>query len=350
VSQKPNRLADLAQALGLEWEGDGEVEISGVAALESAGPGDLSFARSARHAQLLARTRAGAVILPPGVDSGGRPAIRSSQPGLDFARAARQIVSPTPLAPGVHPSAQVATDARVHESASVGPNCSIGSGSVVGPRTALHANVVLYEGVTVGADCLLHAGCVLREATRLGDRVMLHPGVVLGGDGFGYTPDGKGGLEKVPQLGGVVVGDDVEIGANTTVDRGALGDTRIGCRVKIDNLVQVAHNCSIGDDAIIVAQAGLAGSTTVERGAMIMAQAGAAGHVTIGEGAFVGPQCGVHKDVPPRTRVLGSPQRPERTYHRLMAALTRLPALLRRVRTIEARLGLRREPSESGDD
>lgn len=342
MSQQPNRLADLAAALGRDVEGDGSVEIRGFAPLESAGPGDLVFVRSERWAEPLAASRAGAVIAPPGVDCGGRPAIRSPQPGLDFARAVRHLLAEEPAPPGVHATAQVAPDARIDASASIGPHCAIGPDCDVGPRARLHANVTLYAGVRLGADCVLHAGCVLREATRLGDRVILQPGVVLGGDGFGYAPDGEGGLEKIPQLGRVVVGDDVEIGAGSTVDRGALGDTRIGSRVKIDNLVQIAHNCEIGDDAVIVAQAGLAGSTVVGRGAMIMGQAGLAGHLSVGERAFVGPQAGVHKDVPAGTRVFGHPQRPERTFHRMIAALTQLPDVIRRVRAIERHLGLRK--------
>jgi UDP-3-O-[3-hydroxymyristoyl] glucosamine N-acyltransferase len=305
--------------------------------------------RSDRFARLLATTKAGAVIVPPGVDTGGRPAIRSPHPGLDFARAARRLVPETPAPAGVHPSAQVAADARVEETASVGPNCVVGAGSTIGPRAVFHANVTLYDGVAVGADCVVHAGCVLCAGTVLGDRVVLQPGVVLGGDGFGYVANEDGGLEKSPQIGRVVVEDDVEIGANTTIDRGALGETRIGRGTKIDNLVQVAHNCTIGEAVIVVGQAGLAGSTTVERGAMIMAQAGSAGHLTIGERAYVGPQAGVHKDVPPRTRVMGTPQREHRTWGRLMAALTRLPDLLRRVRAIERQLGLRGEKADTGD-
>ncbi|MEE9609000.1 MAG: UDP-3-O-(3-hydroxymyristoyl)glucosamine N-acyltransferase [Myxococcota bacterium] len=341
MSLRPIRLGDLAAKLGRELEGDGDVEIGGAAALESAGPGDLSFVRSRRFAGLLASSRAGAVIVPPGVDPGGRPAIRSAQPGLDFARAVRCIVPEPPRAAGVHPTAWIAPDARVDESAAIGPHCSVGARCAVGPRALLHANVSLYQDVTVGADCVLHAGCVLRERTALGERVVLQPGVVLGGDGFGYVANERGVLERVPQIGRVVVDDDVEIGANTTIDRGALGDTRVGRRTKIDNLVQVGHNCEIGEDVVIVAQVGLSGSTRVERGAMLMGQVGSAGHLTIGERAFVAGQSGLHRDVPPRARVMGTPAREERTSHRMLAALARLPELLGRVRAIERRLGKR---------
>jgi UDP-3-O-[3-hydroxymyristoyl] glucosamine N-acyltransferase len=340
VPARPLRLKDLGAHLGREVEGDGEFEIEGVAGLENAGSGDLSYVRSERYANQLAASRAGAVIAPAFVAVGDRPVIRSDEPGLDFSRAVRWILPEAPPRSGIHPTAAVADGARVDASASVGAHCAVGVGASIGPRSVLFAGVCVYDHVSIGADCRIHSGCVLSEAVVIGDGVILHPGVVLGGDGFGYVGDGAAGLAKVPQVGRVVVGDDVEIGAGTTVDRGTLGDTRIGRGTKIDNLVQIGHNCSIGEQVIIVAQVGLAGSTTVERGAVIMGQAGAAGHLTIGEGAVVGPQSGLHKDVPPGVRVLGSPQREERGFHRAMAALTRLPGLLRRVRAIERRLGM----------
>lgn len=335
------RLADLAAELGRDVDGDTEVWIEGVASLDSAGPADLSFVRSAQFASGLSSTRAGAVIAPDDLDAGGRPTIRSPNPGLDFSRAAQHLVPESRPLRGVHPTASIAAGASIDASASVGPGCVIGTGSKVGPRSVLMPNTTLYEDVTIGADCTLHACCVLRERTQLGDRIILHPGVVLGGDGFGYVPNATGGFEKAPQVGRVLVGDDVEIGANTTIDRGTLGDTRIGNSTKIDNLVQIGHNCDIGERVIIVGQVGLAGSTVVEHDAILMGQAGIAGHLTIGAGAFVGPQSGVHKDVGAGVKVLGSPQREERLFHRLMAAMVRLPDLLQRVRRIEKQIGLR---------
>jgi UDP-3-O-[3-hydroxymyristoyl] glucosamine N-acyltransferase len=341
VVTRPLRLKDLAAHLGREVEGDGDFEIEGVAGLEDAGSGDLSFVRSERCADRLASSRAGAVIAPPGIAVGERPAIRSDDPGLDFSRAVRFILPEGPVSPEIHPTAVIADDARVDPLARIGAHCAVGSGASVGPRSVLFPGVCVYDRAVIGADCRIHSGCVLGAATVVGDRVTLHPGVVLGGDGFGYLGDGAGGLAKVPQVGRVVVEDDVEIGSGTTVDRGTLGETRIGRGSKIDNLVQIGHNCRIGEQVLIVAQVGLAGSTTVERGAVILGQAGAAGHLTIGEGAVVGPQSGLHKDVRAGARVLGSPQREERGFHRAMAALAHLPELLRRVRAIERRLGMR---------
>jgi len=335
------RLRDLAAELGREVEGDGEALVSGVAALERAGPADLAYARSERFADALRASRAGALIAAPGLDAGGRPTIRSPDPGLDFARAARRLAPAAAPAPGIHPTACVDPTARIDPSASVGPGCSVGARSRVGARSVLHARVALYADVEVGSDCRLHSGCVLREATALGDRVVLQPGVVLGSDGFGYAMDAQGRLEALPRLGRVVVEDDVEIGANTAVDRGSLGETRIGRGAKLDNLVQVAHNVSIGEDAVVVAQVGIAGSARVGRGALLLAQAGVADHVRIGERAFVGPRSGVRGDVGAGERVMGSPHRELRAFRRIWGALALLPALLRRVRVLERRLGIR---------
>ena len=331
------RVGDLASELGCELEGDADVPIDGVASLEEAGRRDLSFVRSEGFAKPLRSSRAGAIIAPHGIDGGGRPVIRSLHPGLDFARATRRLIPESVPPPGISEGARVSKDASVAETASIGAGCAVAAGASIGSRSILHANVTLYEDVRVGEDCVIHAGCVLREQTVLGDRVILQPGVVLGGDGFAYL-SGEDGIQKVPQVGRVVVDDDAEIGANTTVDRGALGDTRIGRAAKIDNLVQIAHNCVIGDEVIIIAQAGLSGSTVVERGAVVMAQAGVVGHLTIGEGAVVGPKAGVHKDVVAHTRVLGSPQREASLQRRIVSALPRLPDLLRRVRRLEKKL------------
>jgi UDP-3-O-[3-hydroxymyristoyl] glucosamine N-acyltransferase len=329
------RLADLASELGREIEGDPDFRVAGVAALDRAGPGDLAYVRSERFAAALAATRAGALILPPGLHAGGRPAIRSPHPGLDFARAVKRRPAGAGPAPGVHASVQLAPRASVDASAWVGPGCVLGADSKVGPRSVLHANVTLYDGVEVGADCVIHAGCVLRERTQLGDRVVLQPGVVLGGDGFGYVITEAGELEAMPQLGRVLVGDDVEIGANTTVDRGTLGDTRIERGAKLDNLVQVGNNVVIGESAVLVAQVGVAGSSRIGRGAMLMSQAGIPDHVTIGERAYVGPKSGVHGDVKGGARVMGYPHRDMRAFQRIFAALGLLPALVARVRALE---------------
>jgi UDP-3-O-[3-hydroxymyristoyl] glucosamine N-acyltransferase len=341
------RLGELAERLGgRAVEGDPALELVGVASLEDGGPAELGFVRSARHADALAKSRVGAVIAPPDVVTGGRPTIRSAAPNLDIARAARLFAPDARPAAGVHPRAVVDPSAAVDATASVGACAVVGARTRVGPRAVVHPNVTLYEDVVVGADCVIHAGAVLREGTVLGERVTLQPGCVLGADGFGYEFDEVGQLEKVPQLGVVVVEDDAEIGALAAVDRARFGATRIGRGVKIDDLVMIGHNCTIGDGSAIVAQSGLAGSTVVGKRVFLMAQSGVANQATLGDGAFVGGRGGVVQDLAPGSRVYGYPAVPERAWHRAMLLLYRLPELARRVRRLEKRAGVAAAPGE----
>lgn len=335
-------LGELGAALGREVEGDPRFTVRGVASLADAGRADLSFVRSAGYARALAASAAGAVIAPPGLEVGERAALRSPRPDLDFARAVALLVEPERPPPGVDPSAVVAPDASVDPTAHLGPRVVVGARGRVGPRSVLHANVVLYPDTRVGADCVLHAGCVLRDEVELGDRVVLHPGVVLGGDGFGYALDETGRPVKVPQVGRVVLEDDVEVGANATIDRATLGETRVRRNAKIDNLVVVAHNCDIGEDVLIAAQSGLAGSTTVGRGSILMGQTASAGHLAIGPASFLGARAAVHRNLPAGSRVWGTPALEERRWHKSVAAFARLPEVMRRLRAIERRLGLLR--------
>jgi UDP-3-O-[3-hydroxymyristoyl] glucosamine N-acyltransferase len=334
------RLGELAERLGgRPVEGDPGFVVRGVAALDEGGPEELGFLRSARFAGELAQSRIGALIAPPGLDVGGRPAIRSPSPNLDIARAAQILAPPERPAPGVHPRAVVDPSAEVHGEASVGPCAVVGARSRIGARTVLHAGATVYPDVRIGADCVLHAGAVLREGTQLGDRVILQPGAVLGGDGFGYEFDEAGRLEKVPQLGIVVVEDDVEIGANATVDRARFGATRIGRGAKLDNLVMIAHNVQLGEGSAVVAQSGIAGSTVVGKRVFFMAQSGAANQLQIGDGCFIGVRAGVIESLPAKSRVYGFPAVSEWSWHRAVAAVTKLPELLRRVRRLERRVG-----------
>jgi len=342
-------LREIADHLGREVEGDADHVITGVSSLDAAGPGDLGFVRSPRWAGALGASRVGAVIVPHGLDAGGRPAIRSPNPGLDFARAVDWLEPRARPQPGIHPDAHVAPGARVDASASIGPRAAVGEGARIGARSVVHPNATVYGGAEIGEDCVLHAGAVVREGCRLGDRVILQPGAVIGGDGFGYVPDERGRPSKVPQIGGVVIGDDVEIGANATVDRGTLGDTRVGRGSKIDNLVQIGHNCDVGEDVLIVAQTGLSGSTKVGDGAMLMAQSGVANGATIGERAFVAGRAGVIRDVAPGSRTAGFPNVDHAEQNRILAALRRLPELVTRLRAVERKLGLRGRRGEDGD-
>jgi UDP-3-O-[3-hydroxymyristoyl] glucosamine N-acyltransferase len=328
-------LAELGTLLGCPVEGDESLEISGFASLGQAKADELVFLRDAAHATALQASQARALVALPGVDVDGRTALRSLHPAHDFSRLIREF-APTARPPeGIAVGAHVDSTAVVDSTASIETGAVVGPGCRVGARSVVAANVTLVANVELGSDCWVHAGAVLREDTRVGDRVVLQPGVVLGADGFGYVPDETGRPVAMAQRGRVVVEDDVEIGANTTVDRATLDETRIRRGAKIDNLVQIAHNCDIGEDALIVAQTGLSGGTVVGRGAIVMAQAGSTGHLRIGEGAFIGARAGLHHDVPDGARVFGSPATEELVWHRSVSALKRLPELLRRVRRLE---------------
>ncbi len=348
---RPLRLAALAEFLDCDIEGDGDLRIGGFGSLEGGREDELGFLRDARAVAAVEASRVAALLAPADVSLGGRAVLRSAHPTRDFARLVSEFAPaarpPVGISPGAHvdPSARVAPDAAVAAGAIVGPGCRVGA------RSVLESGATLTARVEIGEDCWIHAGSVLREDTEIGDRVVLQPGVVLGGDGFGLLADERGRPVAMPQRGRVVIEDDVEIGANTTVDRATLDETRIRRGAKLDNLVQVAHNCDIGEDALIVAQTGLAGGTVVGAGAIVMAQVGSAGHLRIGAGAFVGARTGLHRDVPDGSRVFGSPQMEERRWHRVSAALSRLPQLLSRVRRLErSLLGRAGDGSGSGGD
>ncbi len=344
-TSRPIRLAELAAFLGSGCvvEGDETLEVSGFASLGQADSDELVFIRDPSHCHALESSRGAAVLAPLGVDipvpgageRGNRPVLRVPQPSTDFSRLIQEF------APVPRPAVGVAVGAHVDPSAIVAPTASVASGVVVGPgcrvgaRTVIAANVTLGAQVSLGCDCWVHSAVVLRDDTQVGDRVVLQPGVVLGADGFGYAPDADGRPVAIAQRGRVVIEDDVEIGANTTVDRATLDETRIRRGAKIDNLVQIGHNCDVGEDVLIVAQSGLSGGTVVARGAIIMAQSGTSGHLRVGEGAFLGARAGVHRDVPDGARVFGSPAVEEQSWHRSVTALKRLPDLLRRVRRLE---------------
>jgi UDP-3-O-[3-hydroxymyristoyl] glucosamine N-acyltransferase len=335
-------LAQLAARLGgRQCEGDANVRVKGVADLAAGGPGELGFMRSERFGAELAASRIAAVIAPPGVDVRGKPALRSPTPSLDFARAAALLEPRLRPAPGVHVRAFVDATAQVDASASIAPLACIGARARVGARSIVHAHAVLGDDAVVGADCEVHAGAIVGSRCVLGERVILQPGCVIGGDGFGYEIDERGGLEKVPQLGIVVLEDEVEVGANATIDRARLGATRLGRGTKVDNLVQVAHNVEIGAYSVLVAQSGIAGSTRLGERVYFMAQSGAAGHLEVGSDSFVGARGGIIEDVPPASRVYGFPAVAERAWHRANAWLTRLPELARRVRALEKKAGVR---------
>ncbi len=331
------KLRELAERLGCELRGDGDVEVTGVAGIEQAGPGDVTFLANRRYASHLADTRAAAVILAPGHEA-PVPCLVTDQPYLAFARAVAMLRPPSPPPPGVHPSAQVDPTAVLGPDVHVGALAVVGRGVRLGARSTIHPHVVLYEGVTVGEDCILHSGVQVRERCRLGNRVVVQNGAVIGGDGFGFARDEGGRYQKFPQVGIVVIGDDVEIGALSAVDRAALGVTRIGRGTKLDNLVQVGHSVAIGEDSILAGQVGVAGSTRIGSRVTLAGQVGVAGHLTIGDGVVATAQTGVPSSVEAGAVVSGYPAIENRAWLRSSAVFAKLPELQKRLRELERRV------------
>ncbi len=335
----PMRLDAIARALGGELRGDGTIDVTGVAPIEEATPGTLTFVADPRYASRLATTRASAVILGPGAADVGIPSLRVQDPYAAFVAAIELFHPPSRPAPGVHPTAVVAATATIGANASIGPHVVVGDRTVLGRDAVLHSNVVVYADVTIGDGFTAHAGAVVRERVTIGARVTLHAGVVVGSDGFGFLPLPDGN-RKIPQVGTVVLEDDVEIGANSTVDRAALGATVVGHGTKIDNLVMIGHGCRIGPHCLLAGQAGLAGSTTVGARVMLGGQAGASGHLAIGDGARIGAQAGMHQDVPAGATYSGYPAMEARRWRRVTVSIPRLPELFRRVRRLERAAGI----------
>jgi UDP-3-O-[3-hydroxymyristoyl] glucosamine N-acyltransferase len=343
------KLAELAERLRCELRGDGTIEIRAVRSLEEAGDGDLAFLANPRYAAQAAATKASAVIVA--ADAGDLPCatLRTSNPYLAFAEALGLFHVPRRPPSGIHPTAVVATSARIAEPVSIGAHAVIGEDAEIGPEAVIHPHVTIYAGVRIGRGFTAHAGVVVREDVVIGDRVTLHAGVVLGADGFGFAPTPQGAV-KIPQTGIVVVEDDVEIGANTTIDRATLGATVIRRGAKLDNLVMVGHNCEVGAHSFLAAQVGLAGSTKIGRGVQMGGQAGAAGHLTIGDGVQVVAQSGVPNSVPAGRIVGGYPAIEVTRWRRASAALLRLPQLLQRVRRLERAVLGRPTPDDGEGD
>lgn len=325
----------LAAALGATVVGNPDTPVTGVAMADHVPPGALTYATSAKYLAELERTDAAAVIVGHDLATSTKPLLQADVPKAAFARAMELFHPPKAYPTGVHETAVVHPSATVDASCHLGPHVVVGAEARVGPDCVLHAGVHVGDAAVLGAGCELFDHVVLYDGVSLGERVRIHAGSVIGADGFGYVFDGRG-HRKVPQIGTVEIGDDVEIGAGVCVDRGTMGATRIGSGVRIDNLVQIAHNVQVGDHAIVVSQVGIAGSSTVGAYAVLAGQAGVSDHVDIGQGAIVGGQAAVFKDVPAGARVWGCPARPEKTIGRQLGALARLPDALRRLRRLEA--------------
>jgi UDP-3-O-[3-hydroxymyristoyl] glucosamine N-acyltransferase len=332
------RVHEIARHLKAGFEGAGDLEITGVAPLESAGPREIAFIGSRKAAAHADQSLAGCLLVTHEFPS-GRTVIRVDDPRGAFASVVGLLHPRPPITPGVHSTAVIAPDAEIAKSAAIGPHAVIGAGVRIGERTSIGASCAIGAGARIGADCELHPNVTIYDQVSIGDRAVLHSGCVLGADGFGFVP-GPDGYQKFPQIGRVEIGDDVEIGANSCVDRAALGVTRIGDGVKLDNLVHIGHNCSIGKHVVIAAQTGLSGGVVVEDYAVIGGQVGIGDKARIETGAVLGSGCGIltSKIVRKGQVVWGTPARPLKEHLEQLASLSRLPKLRKEIAALEKRL------------
>jgi len=331
-------LGELASAIGASLEGDPNVTVTGVARLDDAGPDDLSFLANPRYADAASQSRAGGLIADASYPANGQNVLRSENPYLAFARATKLIVPEERVEPGISPSAEVDPSTVVPGDVSIGAKAVVGAEVSLGVGVVIGAGAVIETGVRIGAGTRVFPRVTIHRGTRIGDECVIQSGTVLGSEGFGYAHDEVGRHHKVPQRGGLVLGDRVEIGANCAIDRGFPGDTVIGDGTIIDNLVHVAHNVAIGENVVIVAQVGVSGSTRIGDRAVLGGQAGLVGHIEIGAGARIGAQAGVIGNVPAGEEYSGYPARPHREQMRAHAVFSRLPELFHRVTALEDRL------------
>ncbi len=329
--------AEIAKQLGGEVLGDATANLTGFANATHAKVGDLTFAENAEYFAAAEASAATAIIAGKEFSSASKIIIRVANPRVAYAKAVAIFFPEPRLAAGIHPSAAIAKSAQVDATAHIGPHCTIGE------RVQIGANCVLLSGVAVGDDSVIgeetkiFANVAIYDRIQIGKRVRIHSGTVIGADGFSYVYD-SGIQRKVPQIGSVIIGDDVEIGANTCVDRGALSPTIIGKGTKIDNLVQVAHNLQIGEHCVIMGQVGMAGSTKIGNYVVIASQSGLSGHLKIGDGVIIGAKSGVMTDLAPGEKVLGIPAQPDKQAKRIMIAMQRLPDLLKKIAAWEKKL------------
>ena len=330
------KLRDIAGRLGCRLEGDGDIEISGLAGVEHAGPGHLTFLANPKYAHKVKHTQAGAIVVSAPIP--GIACLIADNPDLQFARAQKLFYQPPRPAPGIHPLASVADSAEIGENCSIGAFAVIGEHVRIGRNAVIHPHVVIYEGVEIGDDFLAHSHAAVREFCRVGNRVILQNGVVVGGDGFGFVRRSDGTHEKIVQAGVTILEDDVEVQTLTSVDRARVGETRVKRGAKIDSLVQIGHACMVGEDNIICAQTGLAGSTVLERNVLLAGQVGSSGHLTVHAGAIVYAQSGIGGDVEAGSRVSGSPAFAAGEWLRAVTAFPKLPELLKNLREMKKRV------------
>ena len=352
------KLHDIALLLGAELDGEGDAEITNVAKIEEAAQGDLSFLANPKYTKYLATTGATAVLVgrqtarPAGRTAAELALLKVADPYSAFVKTVAAFhPQPDPVPPGIHQSAVIHPSAVLEGDVRIAPLAVVGAGVHVGPRTMIASCTVIANDVRIGSDCVLYPNVTVREGCVLGNRVILQPGVVIGGDGFGFAPLPDGSYEKIPQIGIVVLEDDVEIQANTTIDRATLGETRIKRGVKLDNLIQVAHNVVIGEHTVSAAQSGVSGSTKIGAHVMIGGQVGFTGHLEIADGTKIGAQSGIHRSVTvPNTILFGTPAMPQKEAFRVAAAMSKVPDLLETARELTRQVEeLKRRLDEQGN-
>ncbi|BCR05209.1 UDP-3-O-acylglucosamine N-acyltransferase [Desulfuromonas versatilis] len=330
-------LGELATLVGGRVIGDPDLQVRRLASLDEAAEGDITFVSHKRYLAKLSQVRASAVILSHPVEGLAIAQVICANPYLAFAKVLTHLQVRRPEPQGIMAGARVAASAVIGEGVTVHPGCVVGERVSIGRGTILYPGVVLYEGVTVGEDCTLHANVVVREDCRIGNRVIIQPSAIIGSDGFGYAPDGSSYF-KIPQVGIVVLEDDVEIGSATCVDRAALGVTRIKRGAKIDNLVQIGHNCVIGEDTVMVSQVGISGSTTVGRHCTFGGQSATAGHLKVGDNVTIGGRGGVTRDVEPNQVLSGLPVMPHKEWLKAQMCVPKLPEMRKEITSLRQKL------------
>ena len=334
-------LGEIARALGARIAGDAGAEIEGVASIARASPADLVFVEQERHLKAALQSRAGAVIAGAFAENsaGSKPLVIAAHPRLAFAKAAKLVSRRDELRPGIHPRAVVDGSASLGHDVAIDACAIVQQRARIGERTWIGAGSLVGEGVAIGDDCRIYPNVTIYPGTRIGNRVIIHSGTVIGSDGFGYVEDGEKHV-KVPQVGSVIVEDDVEIGANVTIDRSTMGSTIIHQGVKIDNLVHIAHNCEIGDHSILCAQVGIAGTSKVGQSTILAGQVGISDHCEVGDQVIIGAQAGIppKKKIPNQTQWAGTPARPWKEAIHSHAAMNRLPELAEEVKKLKDRI------------
>jgi UDP-3-O-[3-hydroxymyristoyl] glucosamine N-acyltransferase len=346
------KLRELAERLQCRLEGDGDLEISRVAGIEQAQPGDITFVAHEKYVSKLAATRASAVIVSPRLEGpGGASALlRTEQPYLAFAQAVDLLTTAPPPPRGIDPLTSIAADATLGDAVSIGPFVTIGAGAAIGARTVVHPNVSIGAGVRIGDDCVIRSQVSIRDGVMIGHRVIVQDGAVIGSEGFGFAKRPDGTHMKIPQRAAIVIEDDVEIGANTAIDRPAVGETRIGAGTKIDNLVQIAHGVRVGRRVLLAAQVGIAGSCVIDDDVILAGQVGVANHVHLGKGVLATAQTGIPNSVEAGGYVSGYPAIPHGDWLRSAAVYRSLPALKKQLKELERKLGALAEKLQAWAD